>query len=453
MEDYMRYANKFKRMAVLLLTLAVAAAFCGCGFVISGAENDKALSAYEIAVENGFEGTEEEWLASLKGRDGKDAVELADIDIYDVYDAYEDRNPGATFEQFLLDYLSLTLPNPEPTTAAAVATAMRSAVLIRAAFGTGTQMGAGVIYSLDKSAGNAYIITNYHVIYNEDTAAVSSSIAAYLYGADTESTSARISCAYAGGSPKNDIAVLRVTGSAVLRGDYPAAATVADSDVVRVGSGAVAVGNPMGEGISVTSGVVSVDSETIQMADLNGLPGVTAIRVMRVDAAVNGGNSGGGIFNKSGELIGIVNAKLVYTGNKSDPTYIEDVAYAIPSNVAAGIAKSVINNDGKKIVTGVTVTGQNPAARYDSQSGASLIEETVRVSAVASSSPAENILQINDVIVSVTITGYPQKQITRAFMWDDYLYNAPQNAEITVNLLRSGLPLTRSFTCTALQPV
>ena len=97
-----------------------------------------------------------------------------------------------------------------------------------------------------------------------------------------------------------------------------------------VGSSAIAIGNAQGLGISSTSGVVSVDSEYITMTAADGKTAV-AFRVMRVDTAINSGNSGGGMYDDNGNLIGIVNAKIVYDG-------VENIGYAIPSNGAVSVA-------------------------------------------------------------------------------------------------------------------
>ena len=79
-----------------------------------------------------------------------------------------------------------------------------------------------------------------------------------------------------------------------------------NSQTITVGERVNAIGNAAGGGISVTEGILSVDSEIISVKDDDI---VQSYRVMRVDAAINSGNSGGGLFDSSGELIGIVNAK------------------------------------------------------------------------------------------------------------------------------------------------
>lgn len=84
---------------------------------------------------------------------------------------------------------------------------------------------------------------------------------------------------------------------------------------MTVGDSVIAIGNPNAGGIAVTQGILSMESEYITMTAADNVSTVQ-IRVMRVDAAINGGNSGGGLFNDSGELIGIVNAKVVSEKSK-----------------------------------------------------------------------------------------------------------------------------------------
>jgi serine protease Do len=83
------------------------------------------------------------------------------------------------------------------------------------------------------------------------------------------------------------------------------------------GDAVLAIGNPLGYGLSVTTGVVSRPSETVTI-------GNATMTLLRTDAAVNSGNSGGGLFNLNGELIGIVNAKIA-------ANTVDNVGYAIPS--------------------------------------------------------------------------------------------------------------------------
>ena len=118
-----------------------------------------------------------------------------------------------------------------------------------------------------------------------------------------------ISAEYIGGSLTYDIAVLKITDSEIYSESIAKKAELADRTVFA-GETAIAIGNPEADGISSTVGVVSVDSEYLTMTGADDVTEVT-FRVMRIDTAVNSGNSGGGLFNDQGELIGIVNAKIM----------------------------------------------------------------------------------------------------------------------------------------------
>ena len=158
--------------------------------------------------------------------------------------------------------------------------------------------GSGVIISTD-----GYIITNYHVI--EDASQISVTLRN-----QSEQTSARLIGAYEEG----DLALIKIDTDTELK-----AATFGNSDNLNVGDYAVAIGNPLGQlGGTVTDGIISaLDREvTIDGETMN---------LLQTNAEISPGNSGGGLFNGSGELIGIVNAK-------SSTEAAEGLGFAIPIN-------------------------------------------------------------------------------------------------------------------------
>ena len=196
-------------------------------------------------------------------------------------------------------------------------------------------------------------------------------------------------------------------------------------------------------GISATSGVVCVDSETIAMTSADGSK--VTMRVMRIDTAINSGNSGGGLFNAKGELIGITNAKIVSTAT-------ENIAYAIPVKVATRVADNIIHyceNSSKKTmqraVVGINVSTVASSAHYDSTTGTVSIMETVAVSGVNRGSVSEGVLKVGDIITAITIHGktYP---IPRTFMLSDTLLCARLGDEITFHVIRDGVEMTLSVT-------
>ena len=174
-----------------------------------------------------------------------------------------------------------------------------------------TSLGSGVIISED-----GYIITNTHVV--EDA----NKVTVFVDDEEYEAT-------LVGSDEKSDITVIKIEAT-----DLPYA-TFADSDTVEIGDDAIAIGNALGTGISVTNGIISATDKTVTV---NNEP----MRLLQTNAEINSGNSGGGLFNINGELIGIVNAKTSTTINSQ--TSVEGLGYAIPSNTAASIADDLMTN-------------------------------------------------------------------------------------------------------------
>ena len=300
------------------------------------------------------------------------------------------------------------------------------------------QSGAGVIYKLDKEKGDAYIITNYHVIYsssdNSETK-IARRIHLYLYG--MEASDYAIPAEFIGGSMQYDLAVLKVSASSVLMSSIATEVTVADSNDVSILDTAIAIGNPDTSGISATAGYVNVDSEEIELLASDDKTVIT-LRVIRIDTAINGGNSGGGLFNGKGELIGIVNAKK---------TSSDGMGYAIPSNVAKYIADNVIYYcDGKdetsvqRCILGITVTPSELYTIYDKDTGRVHRRERVSVADISAGSLAESIFKKNDVINSITIDGVSY-EVTRLFHVVDSMLNARVGSTVIFNIERDGYTL------------
>ena len=307
--------------------------------------------------------------------------------------------------------------------------------------------GSGVIYQMDTSEGDAFIITNYHVVYDASSNTengISEDISVYLYGSEIEEKA--IKATYVGGSLYYDIAVLRVEDSEILAASSASAVTATDSDEIVVGDGAIAIGNAQGLGISSTSGVISVDSEYITMTAADEKTKVS-FRVMRVDTAINSGNSGGGLYDDEGNLIGIVNAKIIYDG-------VENIGYAIPSNVAVSIAENIIDycygTDTERVqraFLGITVSALDSKAVYDSTTGLISIKETVSVYEVSSDSLADGVLQAGDVLVSANINGNTT-EITRQYHIIDMMLDVRVGDVVTLKILRGGEEMTVSITIT-----
>jgi serine protease Do len=172
-----------------------------------------------------------------------------------------------------------------------------------------------------------------------------------------------------------------------------------------------------------------------------------SFRVMRVDTAVNSGNSGGGLYDDEGNLIGIVNAKIVYDG-------VENIGYAIPSNVAVSIADNIIDycygTDTERVqraLLGITVSTSDSGAVYDTATGLLTIKETVSVYEVSDGSLADGVLQAGDILVSATVNGNTA-EITRQYHIIDMMLDVRAGDVVTIKILRGSEEMTVDITIT-----
>ena len=312
--------------------------------------------------------------------------------------------------------------------------------------------GSGVIYNVDKD-GNAYVLTNYHVVYDADSDTdnhISEKIYIYLYGLENESYA--IEAKYVGGSPNYDIAVLKVTENEIIKNGFNAgtvaAAELADSNNITPGNTAIAIGNPTSSselgGISATNGVVSVDSEYITMTAADERSEVT-YRLIRIDTPVNAGNSGGGLYNAEGKLIGIVNAKI-------STSSIENIGYAIPSNVVRAVADNIIyySQNGSysnvmRCILGITVTTDEMSTYYDTQQGILQKLESVIIAEITNGGLADGKLQANDVIKSIKINE-KTVDVTRQHHLIDTMLDVRVGDEVVFTVLRNGEEIAVSIT-------
>lgn len=429
------------KVFTVCLVLMLLVSLCACS---SGIET----SAYDLAVRNGFKGSEQEYLDSLKGESAYDIAVKNGF----VGTEKEWLNSLTTVTNNVENNYNVDLSNVQDVSVAAniglksvVSIYCIHTIEVTSFFGTQRgevqSAGSGVIYKLD-SDGSAYVITNHHVVYDYrsvESNKISKDIQLFLYG--KENKDCAIKATYVGGSLNYDIAVLKVEANQLLKTalDNGTACQVqwADSDDIRVGQISIAIGNPEAEGISVTSGIISVESEYINMTAVDNRTKIS-LRVIRTDTAVNGGNSGGGLFNDEGKLIGIVNAKV-------DDSSVENIAYAIPCNVAKAIADNIIYyNETKgthsvmRVILGVTVQTSEATTAVNPDNG--FIEKTERskVAELTDSSVVKDKLQVGDILVSLKIGDGKTLNITRQYQFIDALLNARVGDEITIGYIRNG---------------
>lgn len=447
---------------------------------LTACTKETVINAYDIAVKNGFVGTEQEWLQSLHGADGEDGKDLKIEDIYAW--AVEEQKFTGSYQDFLK---MLGLEVNEDNNTETIAKNITSTVEICCGFtrtvtvGWGqtksttyasASAGSGVIYDINRNTGTATIITNYHVIYSnsmtilkngqkqtvsgvDQTNGISDCVYVYPYGelnafssGDTNNDSVLdgergdknhgIRASVIGGAMDYDIAILETSVNTEYFGADGMAnkAELGDSNTATVGEKVFAVGNANGMGISVTSGALSVESEYIQMGKTDGSNTAVRYRVMRTDAPINHGNSGGGLYNAQGELIGITNAK-----NVEDET--DNMGYALPIAQVKYLVENMLDNRTlggyvSRAMLGITTVINSSSAKIVNGK-LTIVEECVVSTAPEAGTASYNKLFYGDILKSVTIKGinYP---LTRNFYLPELLLTVRNGETITIEVIRGG---------------
>lgn len=231
-------------------------------------------------------------------------------------------------------------------------------------FGTQESEGAGSGFIVAKTKDNLMIATNNHVV----------SDATSLTVGFVDDTTAKATVV--GTDSSADLAVISVKIKDIK--DSTASkikvATLGSSDDLKVGEEVVAIGNALGYGQSVTTGVVSAKNREVSLTD-------GTMNLLQTDAAINPGNSGGVLINMDGQVVGINNAKL-------EDTSVEGMGYAIPITTAKTILTDLMNASSvsTKDAAFLGVVGRDINESYSSALG---IPSGIYVSQVVSGSPAE----------------------------------------------------------------
>ena len=381
-----------KRKAILAavamtITGVVAVSVAGCEwFSFTGKKNTK-----PVAGSLGYENSAGAWLAA-----SVDSPRSSALDLYEEAIASGKIDPNETS---FLDFLKALHDD-----SASLANSLRSAVAVITSFGgSSLSYGSGVIYSLheEEDVMTAYVVTNYHVVYNAGAGGdgIGKTFYTYLYGDSYDmrnlASETAIQASYVGGAMEEDIAILEMQ-IPEDRKDFVQSVSadvgIRNSDDINAGEKVYAIGNPLGSGISVVSGIVAVEAEYISMAKLDNADEYTEMLAMRIDAPANHGNSGGGLFDASGKLVGIVNAgKEMTVGNQSVP--VGGFGYAIPANRALSVAQSILDNltanDTKAAYRGLLGTVKTVSSRgeFNQLTQSVDIIETVQIMNVDARSP------------------------------------------------------------------
>lgn len=204
---------------------------------------------------------------------------------------------------------------------------------------TATASGSGIIISED-----GYILTNNHVVSSSSSnsnnsyyqVSEASKVTVTLFNDDTEYEAKIV-----GKDEQTDLAVIKIEKTGLTKAEF------ADSDSIKVGEFAMAVGNPIGMQSSVTCGIISAVNREVTDSDGK------KYTLIQTDAAINSGNSGGALVNSEGKVIGVNTLKLTGTG-------IEGMGFAIPINSTTDITSQLIQYSKVKRpyigITGIDLT-------------------------------------------------------------------------------------------------
>ncbi|MEZ4357178.1 MAG: trypsin-like peptidase domain-containing protein [Eubacteriales bacterium] len=235
-----------------------------------------------------------------------------------------------------------------------------------------TSYGSGFVISAD-----GYILTNNHVVEDGDSFKVwtmdGTEYEAKLIGRDTTT----------------EIAVLKIEATGLT------VAPIGDSDSLRVGETAIAIGNPLGKSLAgtVTKGIISALNREVYYND-------RYFNMIQTDASINLGNSGGPLLNTNGEVIGVNTMKSVIAGYDSygDAVDAEGIGFAIPINDAITIAREIIEEGGIEypgIGVNVSEISANDAQTYNVPQGLLVQEVTSGLTAEKAG------VKVNDIITAV----------------------------------------------------
>ncbi len=260
-----------------------------------------------------------------------------------------------------------------------------SVVSISVTAATFTGSGSGVLFSSDETLGLSYIVTCFHVI--EDCFSIS------VVLSDGNMYDAKV----VGGYRDEDLAVLSIEAT-----DLTYASFYTDSNKLKLGSQVVCIGNPLGTlPGSVSSGYLSYVNRKISTSKYE------TMELLQTDVAINSGNSGGGLFNTSGALIGIVNAKYADED-------IEGLGFAIPINTVKKVIKDFMSTARYDVankswqegyVVGDWEFGFTISDGYTGSGFMGNISYVIYISKIASNttSSGRSVLKEKDIITSVKI--------------------------------------------------
>ncbi|MFD1456364.1 S1C family serine protease [Levilactobacillus lanxiensis] len=287
--------------------------------------------------------------------------------------------------------------------------------------------GSGVVYK--KDGNTAYIVTNNHVVSGSSALRV------------VTSSGKQLQAKLVGKDSVTDLAVLKVNGS-----DLKTVASFGNSDKIKVGETALAIGSPLGSqyATSLTEGIISAKKRTIETTNSSGTQTGNAT-VIQTDAAINPGNSGGALINVGGQVVGITSSKIA---SDAEGTSVEGMGFAIPSNEVVNIINQLVKK-GKVVrpalgITYVDLANVSSAQQKSILKLPSSVESGVVVMSASAGSPAKKAgLAKYDVI-----TAMGGHQISDQSTLRDILYKYKLNDTVSMTYYHNGKKKTANVKLT-----
>lgn len=331
----------------LTLGVVAGAAFFGVNYGINKLVDNKTVTSYEANGDTEEDGNNSPATSDMIGMQTLSDTSTSNTFVYDVSAIAENVEPSivsittvvtTTYQYWFQDYTEKS-----------------------------EGAGSGIIIGRDDNY--LYVATNYHVVEGAEEINVGF--------VDTEVVQARVK----GTDKERDLAVVAVALSDMNESTAKKikVARIGNSDRLKVGEPAIAIGNALGYGQSVTVGYISALDRTIQ-----GNEGT----YIQTDAAINPGNSGGALINSSGEVIGINSVKYV-------DSRVEGMGFSIPINDAISICNDIISGVNEKVCIGIA--GANVSREYSQIYG---FPQGIYITEFTENSPAEKAgLHVGDIIV------------------------------------------------------
>ena len=286
--------------------------------------------------------------------------------------------------------------------------------------------GSGVITAIDKDEGSATIVTCEHVVSgNEDSI--------YILLFDSYKP---IKATYIGGVREKDIAVLKIYSSSEVSSSSAVACSVGNSMYLTYGNPVLAVGNPIAGGFDTSFGIVRKAQTLVTV------PSVGVERVIAIDVPINSGNSGGGLFNEQGELVGIVNAKI-------ENVAIDNYSYAIPSTLAMSIASSIETNRGiaRKASLGLEFMISDEGRDALIINGNTIMIDTVVAKNIVEGSAADRAgILDGDVVIGFTYHNNISVDMISMYSFEDHAYRIGVGDTVTFTIKRNSSTISLTVT-------